>query len=179
MTPLRQRMLSAMIQRGFALRTQESYVEAVARMAKYYWRDPALLSATEVQEYLLYLRQERHLSYSTVNQAASASRFLYEAVLGQERDVHQPEFLGGPFDQHPADGLLIEKDDGVFRSGIVCAIVLKLHAKLHFDKSLCLGRVPCQGRQLVASGAGKDLQEKIVIAGGGSAQSHWCCLNFI
>jgi site-specific recombinase XerD len=78
-------MLSAMIQRGFALRTQESYVEAVARLAKYYWRDPAVLTATEVQEYLLYLRQERQLSYSTVNQAASASRFLYEAVLGQER----------------------------------------------------------------------------------------------
>ena len=85
MTPLRQRMLSAMIQRGFALRTRESYVEAVARLAKYYWRDPATLSATEVQEYLLYLRQERQLSFSTVNQAASASRFLYEAVLGQER----------------------------------------------------------------------------------------------
>jgi integrase/recombinase XerD len=85
MTPLRQRMLDAMVQRGFALRTQESYVEAVARMAKYYRRDPATLAADEVQAYLLHLRQERHLSFSTVNQAASANRFLYEVVLGHER----------------------------------------------------------------------------------------------
>jgi site-specific recombinase XerD len=85
MTPLRQRMLDAMIQRGFALRTRESYVEAVARMAKYYRRDPATLVADEVQAYLLYLRKDRQLSYSTVNQAASANRFLYEVVLGQER----------------------------------------------------------------------------------------------
>jgi integrase/recombinase XerD len=85
MTPLRLRMLDAMIQRGFALRTRESYVEAVARMAKYYWRDPATLAAAEVQAYLLYLRKERQLSHSTVNQAASANRFLYEVVLGHER----------------------------------------------------------------------------------------------
>ena len=85
MTPLRQRMLDAMVQRGFALRTRESYVEAVARMAKYYRRDPATLAAEEVQAYLLHLRQDRHLSFSTVNQAASANRFLYEVVLGHER----------------------------------------------------------------------------------------------
>lgn len=85
MTLLRQRMLDAMIQRGFALRTRESYVQAVARMAKYYWRDPATLAAAEVQAYLLHLRKDRQLSYSTVNQAASANRFLYEVVLGQER----------------------------------------------------------------------------------------------
>jgi len=29
-------MLDAMLQRGFAKRTQESYVEAIYRMAKYY-----------------------------------------------------------------------------------------------------------------------------------------------
>ena len=85
MTPLRQRMLDAMMQRGFALRTRESYVEAVARMARYYRRDPATLAADEVQAYLLHLRKDRQLSFSTVNQAASANRFLYEVVLGHER----------------------------------------------------------------------------------------------
>lgn len=33
MTLLRQRMVDAMVTRGFALRTQESYVEAMARVA--------------------------------------------------------------------------------------------------------------------------------------------------
>ena len=31
MTPLRLRMIDTMVQRGFALRTQESYVDAVVR----------------------------------------------------------------------------------------------------------------------------------------------------
>jgi hypothetical protein len=34
-------MQDAMVQRGFAARTQESYIEAIARMAKHYRRDPA------------------------------------------------------------------------------------------------------------------------------------------
>ncbi len=51
MTPLRQKMLDAMIQRGFAARTQQSYVEAIFRMAKHYRRDPAAYSAEEVQAY--------------------------------------------------------------------------------------------------------------------------------
>ena len=41
MTELRQRMMDAMVQRGFARRTQETYVLAIRRMAKHYRRDPA------------------------------------------------------------------------------------------------------------------------------------------
>ena len=85
MTPLRQRMIDAMVQRGFAPRTQESYVDAIARMAKYYRRDPATYAAAEVEAYLLHLIKDKKLSYSTVNQAACASRFLFETVLGHER----------------------------------------------------------------------------------------------
>ena len=85
MTPLRQRMHDAMVQRGFAMRTQESYIDAIARMAKHYRRDPSTYSAQEVQAYLLHLVKDRHLSYSTMNQAACAARFLFEAVLGQAR----------------------------------------------------------------------------------------------
>ncbi len=87
MTPLRQRMIDAMVLRGFSARTQESYTDAIYGMAKYYRRDPAEYSAQEVQAYLLYLINERHLSYSTMNQAACAARFLYEKVLGREREL--------------------------------------------------------------------------------------------
>ena len=64
MTPLRQRMLDAMIQRGFAPRTQESYIGAIRRMAKHYRRDPALYTAQEVQAYLLHMVRQEKLSYS-------------------------------------------------------------------------------------------------------------------
>lgn len=103
MTPLRQRMVDAMVTRGFAVRTQESYVEAIARMARHYHRSPALLGKDEVSTYLLDMVRTRHLSYSTMNQAACAARFLYEKVLGFEpaqfhipmakTPVRQPELL--------------------------------------------------------------------------------------
>ena len=82
MTPLRQRMLDALILRGMALRTQESYIDAVARLARHYKRSPDTLSAEEVQGYLLYLLRDRRRSRSTVNQYGCAFRFLYGTVLG-------------------------------------------------------------------------------------------------
>ena len=85
MTPLRQRMLDAMLQRGLSPRTQESYTQAIYGMARYYRSDPALYSAQQVEAYLLHMVKERGLSYSSMNQAACAARFLYEQVLGHER----------------------------------------------------------------------------------------------
>lgn len=73
MTPLRQRMLDSMLQYGFSQRTQGCYVEAISRMAPHYRGDPAQLTPEEFSKYLLYMVKERHLSFSTVNQAASAS----------------------------------------------------------------------------------------------------------
>ena len=61
MTPLRQRMQDAMLQRGFAQRTQSSYVEAISRMARHYRRDPAQLTPEEVSAYLLHMVKDRHL----------------------------------------------------------------------------------------------------------------------
>jgi hypothetical protein len=60
-------MLDAMLIRGFAARTQESYIEAISRLARHYDRSPALLSKDEVSAYLLEMVSTRHLSYSTMN----------------------------------------------------------------------------------------------------------------
>ena len=49
MSELRQRMIDAMVQRGFAQRTQETYIQAIVRMVKYYRRDPASYTPEEVQ----------------------------------------------------------------------------------------------------------------------------------
>jgi site-specific recombinase XerD len=91
MTPLRKRMLNAMVLRGFAQRTQETYLGAVIRMAQHHDCSPDLLSDEQVQAYLLYLLQERHRSRSTVNLISCAMRFLVCDVLGQtERRVQIP-----------------------------------------------------------------------------------------
>ncbi len=51
MTPLRQRMLNAMVLRGFAVRTQESYIDAIYGLAKHYRGDPTQYSAQEIEAY--------------------------------------------------------------------------------------------------------------------------------
>ena len=99
MTELRQRMIDAMVQRGFAKRTQKCYVSAIRRMARYYRRDPATFTVQEVQAYLLYLVKDEQLSYSTMNQAASAAQFLFQTVLGHGREQFHIPFAKVPAKQ--------------------------------------------------------------------------------
>ena len=75
-------MLDALVLRGMALRTQESYIDAVSRLARHYGRSPDTLSAEQVREFLLHLLRDRQRSRSTVNQYGCAFRFLYGTVLG-------------------------------------------------------------------------------------------------
>jgi len=81
MTPLRRRMIDAMLLRGFAPRTQEAYCDAVIALAKHYDRSPDVLSAEQLQNYLLHLITEKKLAYASVNQAACAFRFIFGTVL--------------------------------------------------------------------------------------------------
>jgi integrase/recombinase XerD len=81
MTPLRRQMLDAMLLRGFAARTQETYCAAVVALAKYYHCSPDALSAGQLQSYLLHLITEKKLAYTSVNQAACAFRFMFGTVL--------------------------------------------------------------------------------------------------
>ncbi len=85
MTPLRQQMYDAMLVRGLSERTRQAYIEAVAKLAMYHHQNPANLEPEQVEAWLLYLIRDRKLSYSTLNQAAAACRFLYGTVLNRER----------------------------------------------------------------------------------------------
>jgi integrase/recombinase XerD len=96
MSPLRQRMLDALVLRGMAQRTQEAYIDAVARLARHYRRGPETLTADEVQHYLLHLLRERHLSRSSVNQYGCAYRFLYGTVLALDGQAFQIPLARAP-----------------------------------------------------------------------------------
>jgi integrase/recombinase XerD len=96
MTPLRQRMLDALVLRGMAGRTQEAYIDAVARLARHFHRSPELLTVSEVQSFLLHLLRDRKLSRSSVNQYGCAYRFLYGAVLGLDGHAFQIPLAPAP-----------------------------------------------------------------------------------
>jgi site-specific recombinase XerD len=83
MTELRNRMDEAMVLRGFALRTRESYLACVRGLAKHYRKPPDALDGSRIQAYLLHLITEKKLAYASVNQAACAFRFLFGTVLRQ------------------------------------------------------------------------------------------------
>lgn len=82
MTPLRQRMVNDMTVRGLAENTKKSYLYSVSGLAGHYGRSPDRISAQEVQDYLIYLHQERGLSWKSCNCARHAIRFFYRITLG-------------------------------------------------------------------------------------------------
>jgi len=82
MSPLRQKMIDAMLVRGFSVRTQRSYLDAVSQLSTYYHCSLANLDAKQLQDYILYLVKERELSSSSCRLYLNAIRFFYLQVLG-------------------------------------------------------------------------------------------------
>ena len=84
MTPLRQRLIEDIRLRNFSEHTVEAYVRAVAHFARHYGRSPEQLSDEHVRRYLLYLVQERKVSWSLYNQTRCALQFFYRVTLGRD-----------------------------------------------------------------------------------------------
>ena len=82
MTPLRRQMMKDLAVRGLTDNTQQSYLQSVSGLARYYHRSPDQLSAQEVQDYLLHLHQQRHLSWRSGNTIRHGLRFFYRITLG-------------------------------------------------------------------------------------------------
>lgn len=82
MSPLRQKMIDAMLVRGFAVRTQRSYLDAMVQLAKHYRCSPETLTTAQLQDYFLYLVKEKQLSPATCRLYLNAIRFFYLHVLG-------------------------------------------------------------------------------------------------
>ena len=99
MTKLRDEMIRAMKLRNFSNKTQESYLYQITKLAGHYGKSPDELSHKELQDYLIHLKENLDLSFSSCNVARSAIRFLYGKVLKDENihiaipAQHTPKFL--------------------------------------------------------------------------------------
>lgn len=90
-TPLRQRTIDTLKLGHYSERTIKTYIDWLIRLGEHYHRSPDRLTNEQVQDFLLYLIEERKLAWSTVNQALAAVRFLFEKVLGRPRaDLRVP-----------------------------------------------------------------------------------------
>jgi len=86
MTPLRQQMIDAMRQRGFSIRTHQSYLGSVRSLARYFHQSPDQIQANQIQDYFIYLVKQRGLCNASCRLHLNGIRFLYLKVL------HWPQF---------------------------------------------------------------------------------------
>lgn len=93
MTPLRQRMIEKLELRNYSPKTVSAYVAAVAQFAKHFGRSPDQLTAEEIRQWQVYLRDVRNVSWSGFNVAMCALRFFYREVLEREDLIQRLAFM--------------------------------------------------------------------------------------
>lgn len=87
MTPLREKMIRDMQIKGFAEKTQDTYLKYVAAYAKYYQKSPEDLGDEDIKNYLHYLIKDKGVSKSYINGVYSGLKFLYSTTLGRQWDM--------------------------------------------------------------------------------------------
>jgi hypothetical protein len=83
MTPLRKPVSEGLRLRNLSENTSDTHLRAVERFAKHYGKSPEELEAEDVRRYLLYLLEEKHDTWSTIQVNRGALKFLYRKVLKQ------------------------------------------------------------------------------------------------
>jgi integrase/recombinase XerD len=86
MTPLRNKMIEEMQLRRFSSNTQESYLRSVTALAKYYNKSPDSINTEQLKKYVLFMTNEKNLSWSSINTITAGIRFLFEKTL-QRKDI--------------------------------------------------------------------------------------------
>jgi len=81
MSALRQAMIDQMLLKGYSERTKTCYLAAVSLLARHYHLSPDKLTQADIQNWLLFLVKDRHLSPATCRLYLNAVRFLYIHVL--------------------------------------------------------------------------------------------------
>jgi site-specific recombinase XerD len=67
-----------------AKKTQDAYLRAVSRLARFYGKSPDTLSTREVQRFLIHLSEECGLGAGSCNSYAHGLRFFYTVTLGRD-----------------------------------------------------------------------------------------------
>ena len=87
MTPMRQEMIRTMDLRNLSKSTQKNHMGAVDRMARHYNQSPEKLTKEQIDNYLLYLKNEKGNTLGTCGVAASGIRFFFKHVVKKELEL--------------------------------------------------------------------------------------------
>jgi integrase/recombinase XerD len=83
MPELRNRMLRDLQLAGLVEGTQREYLRAVRQLTAYYMLSPDRLSERQVQDYLLYVRDELGVAKGTFEPLLAGLKFFYLRTLGR------------------------------------------------------------------------------------------------
>jgi site-specific recombinase XerD len=84
MTPLRQKMIKAMELRNLAKNTQRYYLSAVIGLARYYQQSPDKLTQEMIEDYLLYLKNDKGNTPGSCATIVAGLRFFYNHVADRQ-----------------------------------------------------------------------------------------------
>jgi site-specific recombinase XerD len=84
MTKLRQKMIRAMELKNFSNHTQRAYLAAVTGLAKHYQQSPDKLTKEMIEDYLLYLKNEKGNAPNSCAGVLTGLRFFYNHVTQQQ-----------------------------------------------------------------------------------------------
>ena len=87
MTPLRQKMIREMDLKNLSPHTRRSYLNAVTGLAKHYRQSPETITNEMIEDYLLYLKNERGNAPASCCLVLTGLRFFYKHTLDQQIEV--------------------------------------------------------------------------------------------
>ncbi|MCK6551835.1 site-specific integrase [Myxococcota bacterium] len=96
MTELRQRFMRDLRVRNYSETTVKSYVGHVAAFARHFGRSPEKLGEKEIKEYQTHLVEVVKPSWSTLNTATCALKFLYRVTLDRPTEVERVAYAKRP-----------------------------------------------------------------------------------
>ena len=87
MTQLRQKMIRAMELKNLSHHTQRAYLAAVTGIAKFYNQSPDKMTKEKIEDYLLYLKQDKGNAPNSCYSVLIGLRFFYKYVIENEIPV--------------------------------------------------------------------------------------------
>jgi site-specific recombinase XerD len=87
MTELRQKMIRAMELKNLSDNTQRRYLSSVTGLAKHYQQSPVKITKEMIEDYLLYLKNDKGCAPNSCASALSGLRFFYKNVAEQKISI--------------------------------------------------------------------------------------------
>lgn len=84
MTKLRQQMIRAMELKNLSENTQRAYLAAVTGLAKHYQQSPDTITDKMIEDYLLYLKNDKGIAPNSCGSALTGIRFFYKNVVQKQ-----------------------------------------------------------------------------------------------